>query len=618
MTSTARKPINVAIYARCSDIKQAEKELSIPAQLDAARAEAKRQGWEVVAEYVDSALTGKDDDRAQFLEMMRIVRTKKPVPFHRIVVWKLSRFMRNRYQSAIYKTQLRKLGVLVVSLNEPHEDNAAGRLMEGVIEAFDQYYSEALGEDTSRGMRKNASLGFYNGGTVPTGYRVERKGSGESPKGVLAPDPIMAPIVQRMFRMCLDGEGANSVRRALNSEGLQTHRGKHWSVSTVLSILRNVAYTGVRVWGVKTEHRKDGELVEPIRVEDSHPALVSVEDFVAVQALIKTRTRDRIHPKVLNGNYLLSGLLHCAGCGSVLIGHPAKSGTVHYYWCARRMKCGPEACDGKLLNQQAAEAAVAERLRSGVLTEEHITLLLAQTNAEILARGKAASGEVEAIEAKLDDARKRLDRLYNSLETGHLEPEIAGPRIKQWKQTVTQLEVQRADLHDTSRDEPILIGEDKIRQHVAEMRRLLDHGSVAARRAFLRAWIKRIDVKERTLSIEYVFPAGSHGGGDLTTIGGDAEVGQAPRKKGGGTAGGKGGAVNAPSSPSTGRTGPGVGSVLSTGQDGSPSRTLGTHRAGVVGRSSGAASPSPFLGSRRRRKQGSWRSPRAWRRPVRQ
>ena len=569
MTAIIRKPVNVAIYARCSDTKQAEKELSIPAQLDAARAEAKRQGWEVAAEFVDSAFTGKNDDRKQFQEMMRVVRTKKPVPFHRIIVWKLSRFMRNRYQSAIYKTQLRKLGCLVVSLNEPHEDNASGRLMEGIIEAFDEYYSEALGEDTSRGMRKNASLGFYNGGTVPTGYVVQRKGSGESPKGVLAPDPVMAPIVQRMFRMCLDGEGANSIRRALNAEGILTHRAKHWSVSTVLNILRNVAYTGIRVWGVKTERRKDGELVEPIRVEDSHPALVSAEDFVAVQALIKTRTREQIHPRTLNGNYLLSGLLRCAGCGSVLIGHPAKSGTVHYYWCAKRMKCGPEACDGKLLNQQAAEAAVSDRLRSGVLTEEHVTMLLAQTNAEILARGKAASGDVEAVEAKLDDARKRLDRLYNSLETGHLEPEIAGPRIKQWKETVTLLEAKRADLHDTSRDEPILIGEARIRRHVEEMRQLLDHGSVAARRAFLRAWIKRIDVKERTLTIEYVFPAGHHGGGDLTTDGGDAEVGQAPRKKGGGTAGGKGGSVNTGTSPSTGRTGPGSGSVLATGQDGS-------------------------------------------------
>ena len=78
-----------AIYARCSDVKQTEKDLSIPAQLDAARAEAKRRGWEVVAEYVDASETGKNDDRQKLQEMLHVARTKKPVPFQRII-WSLA------------------------------------------------------------------------------------------------------------------------------------------------------------------------------------------------------------------------------------------------------------------------------------------------------------------------------------------------------------------------------------------------------------------------------------------------------------------------------------------------------------------------------------------------
>ena len=102
------KVIKAAIYARCSDIKQTEKDLSIPAQLDAARAEAKRRGWEVVSEYIDASETGKNDDRAKLQEMLHVARTRKPVPFQRIIVWKFSRFMRNLYQSAIHKTMLMK------------------------------------------------------------------------------------------------------------------------------------------------------------------------------------------------------------------------------------------------------------------------------------------------------------------------------------------------------------------------------------------------------------------------------------------------------------------------------------------------------------------------------
>ncbi len=567
MTTPVRAPIKAAIYARCSDVKQAEKELSIPAQLDAARAEAKRRGWEVVNEYVDAAQTGKNDDRAQFQEMMKAARAKKP-PFQRIIVWKFSRFMRNRYQSAIYKTQLRKVGVHVFSLNEPTEDTATGRLMEGIIEAFDEFYSDNLAEDTSRGMRKNASLGYHNGGATPTGYRIKRTGNDDSPKNVLDPDPATAPLVQRMFRAVLDGEGAAKICRELNAEGIKTARGQPWSKNTVLSILRNPVYTGTLTFGKKTERRKDGEPIEPVVVENAHPALVSVEDFKAVQALIAGRTRDRIHPTTLGSDYLLSGLLYCTGCGHVLIGHPAKSGTIHYYWCATRMKCGPEACDGKLLNRDAAEAAVADRLRQTVLTEEHITQILAVTNAEIMARGTSVAGEAEAVDAQLADAKKRLERLWASLENGTMDEEVLAPRIKQWRATVADMEAKRARLADTRPPEPLVVDEATIRAHVLEMRRLLDHGSVAARRAFLRAWIKRIEVRERTLTIEYTFPAWppSGGGEELSTRAGDVEVGKAPRK---GAGNAKGRSVNAPSGLSSVRTLPRGAGVLSMEQDGS-------------------------------------------------
>ncbi len=574
MTTTPRPAIKAAIYARCSDVKQAEKELSIPAQLDAARSEAKRRGWEIVAEYVDAAQTGKNDDREQFQQMMKVARAKKP-PFQRIIVWKLSRFMRNRYQSAIYKTQLRKVGVLVFSLNEPTEDTATGRLMEGIIEAFDEFYSDNLAEDTSRGMRKNASLGFHNGGVIPTGYRIKRTGTEDSPKNVLDPDPATSALVQRMFRMVLEGEGAGSIRRALNREGLKTARGRDWSVTTVLSILRNPVYTGTLTFGKKTERRKDGEIVEPVVVENAHPALVSDEDFRAVQALIAGRTRERIHPTTLGSDYLLSGLLYCTNCGHVLIGHPAKSGTIHYYWCATRMKCGPEACGGKLLNRDAAEQAVADRLRDTVLTEVHVAEILALTNAEIMTRGTTVAGETTAIEAQLAEAKKKLERLWASLENGTMDEDVLAPRIKQWRATVAELEAKRAKLADARPPEPILVDDAIIREHVLEMRRLLDHGSVAARRSFLRAWIKRIEVRERMLTIEYTFPAYPPGGGgdDLTSDGGAVVVGKKPRGKGGGASGAKGGSVNVANNPSTpANTYRGAG-VLSGGQDGSRSVT---------------------------------------------
>ena len=96
----------VVIYARCSDTKQAEKELSIPAQLDACRAEAARMGWTVVQEFVDEGISGRTDDRPAFQEM--VARAKEsPRPFDTIMLWKLSRFARNREHATFYKNMLR-------------------------------------------------------------------------------------------------------------------------------------------------------------------------------------------------------------------------------------------------------------------------------------------------------------------------------------------------------------------------------------------------------------------------------------------------------------------------------------------------------------------------------
>jgi site-specific DNA recombinase len=118
----------VAIYARCSADKQAEKDLSIPAQLDCCRAGAKQRGWEVVAEYVDAAESATTDDRPQFREMIAAAH-EKPAPFDYIVVWKFSRFSRNREDSVLYKRMLERNRVRVVSLNEPVDDSPAGRML---------------------------------------------------------------------------------------------------------------------------------------------------------------------------------------------------------------------------------------------------------------------------------------------------------------------------------------------------------------------------------------------------------------------------------------------------------------------------------------------------------
>ena len=153
--------MRVALYARVSSDSQ-DVDLSISAQLRALHEYVAKHGHQVVKEYVDEAVSGRTASRPAFKEMIAMARTKQP-SFEKILVWKLNRFARSRADSVTYKTLLRKKGIEVISINEPVDDTPTGRLLEGMIESVDEFYSANLGQDIKRGMRENASRGFFNG-----------------------------------------------------------------------------------------------------------------------------------------------------------------------------------------------------------------------------------------------------------------------------------------------------------------------------------------------------------------------------------------------------------------------------------------------------------------------
>ena len=127
--------MRVALYVRVSSDKQ-DVDLSVAGQLRALREYAARNACKVVEEFVDEAESGRTAHRPVFQRMVRQARFKPP-PFESILVWKLSRFARNREDSIIYKSLLRKQGVQVVSITEPLEDSPTGRMLEGIIEVLD-------------------------------------------------------------------------------------------------------------------------------------------------------------------------------------------------------------------------------------------------------------------------------------------------------------------------------------------------------------------------------------------------------------------------------------------------------------------------------------------------
>jgi site-specific DNA recombinase len=504
-TAAATIP-RVAIYARCSAEKQAEKDLSIPAQLDCCRAGAKQRGWEIVAEYIDAAESATTDDRPQFREMIAAAR-QKPAPFDYIIVWKFSRFSRNREDSVLYKRMLERNRVRVVSLNEPVDDSPAGRMLEAILESVDEFYSQNLAQDISRGLRKNASMGFRNGGPPPIGYRKKRTGPSEgAPRIVLEPDPQWAPLVQRIFRMALAGEGVTAIAATLHAEGARTPRGKSLLKTTVHKILTNDLYKGVSTWGVKRTGLQKHKPSDPIRVEDAHEGLVTPEEFGQVQRMLAIRAPDVVSPNTLANDYLLGGLIVCARCGGLFIGHNARSGAYRYYACQSKKKLGAEACGAKALPKAETEAAVIGLLRDELLTPAYIKQLVELVNEEANAGSTAARAEVDAVAARLADAKRKLDNLYRAIEDGGLDLAILAPRIREVKAQVDELTAKRDALATASTPVVRLADDATITRYVERLHAAMETGSLNVQRAILRSWIARIEADGTQLTVTFTLP----------------------------------------------------------------------------------------------------------------
>jgi site-specific DNA recombinase len=496
--SRRRITMKVACYARVSSERQAEKDLSIPAQLKALKKYALERDWEVVAEYIDEAESARTVNRPRFKEMIATAK-RKSKPFEAILVWKLSRFARNREDSVIYKSLLRKHGVQIISINEPVDDSAAGKLLEGMIEVIDEFYSTNLSEDTLRGMKENVERGFRSGGGVPFGYRAAKINVGGIQKSKLEPEEVEASIPRRVFQMCLGGEGGKDIAKTLNRDGLRTRAGKPWGSTTINYMLRNEVYTGVLVWA--------GKNGESIRVSNAHPALIPREDFDKVQQLLADRRPRLRHPRTLTSQYLLSSLLHCARCGAPMIGCAAKSGQFFYYRCNNALRRDPRVCQSGWLPKNKVEGFVIERLKRKVLTDDNLAALVGMVNEEVRLLAGRRQERLQEIDRQLESVSQKLLKYYLAFEKGTMSDEDAAPRIRELRAEQTRLQSARdvalAELEDT---EPKELDTEQVLEYAKDLRALLSRGTFMEQKAFLRSFIRKIDFEPGHVAIDYTIP----------------------------------------------------------------------------------------------------------------
>jgi len=491
----------VAIYARVSSDRQ-DVDLSISAQLEALRKYAARNGYTIIKEFVDEAESGRSTARPAFREMISLARMKHP-PFQLILVWKLSRFARNREDSIIYKSLLRKQGIQIVSINEPIEDTPTGRLMEGIIEVIDEFYSSNLAQDVTRGLRENASRGFFNGSRPPVGYLRKKVKDGDKSRNSLDLDPGQAPVAQRIFRECSEGKGLKEIAKGLNKDGIPAPNGGKWGKQRIHKMLTNEAYTGCLVWGKK--HSKSGLL--PVRKESAWPALVDKDTFGNIQIGLNARAPKVVHPRVTSSQYLLSGLLKCRKCGAAYIGYGAKSGRHHYYICGTTYAKGKEVCPSKHFPREKLEKYVVDKIKGYLLTDENLTDLVRIINRELGGSIKKYQERLDAIDREATQWEERLGRLYDFIETKAIEPVRMAKRIADVQDKVNEMRKARFEIEEDIRRrrlEPLV--PEVVVKYVNDLKKFLESSNIFERRAFLGTFIDSMDVDDTEITFNYGLP----------------------------------------------------------------------------------------------------------------
>ena len=298
--------MKAVIYARYSSDNQTE--ASIEGQLRECMEFADRTGIDVIGNYIDRALSAKTDNRPEF---QRMIKDSYKRAFDCIIVWKLDRFARNRYDSAHYKTLLKKNGVKVVSAKESIASGSEGILLESVLEGMAEYYSAELSEKVVRGMTENVLKGKNNGGQVTFGYEID----GDM---YFHPNPTTAPIVEEIFTQYADGKTIKQIVDYLNAKNILTIRGGKMTINIVQRMLSNRRYIG---------EYKFRDTVIPNGI----PALVSEELFARVQERLAKNKKAPARHKA-EDDYVLTLKLFCGKCGAHMFGESGTRKTMKTYY----------------------------------------------------------------------------------------------------------------------------------------------------------------------------------------------------------------------------------------------------------------------------------------------
>ena len=466
--------MTAVIYARYSSDNQREE--SIEGQIRECTAYAEKNGITVVKHYIDRALSAKTDNRPDFQQM---IKDSEKRLFDIVLVWKLDRFARNRYDSAHYEYQLERNHVKLVSATEPISDSPAGIMVKSMLTGMAEYYSAELSEKVVRGMTENVLKGKYNGGTIPIGYTVDEE-------KFFQIDPLKAPFVVEAFQRYNDGATMKELMNWLNDSGVTTNRNQKFTYNSVQTLLTNKRYIG--------ENR-----FKDIVMPDSIPAIVDKDLFEEVQQKIKKNSRAPARHKA-EDDYLLTTKLFCGMCGAMMFGEcgTGRNKVVHHYYkcaTAKRFK----TCKKKTVRKEWLEDLVIAETMKLIQDDAVIDAIVA----EVMELQDQENTTLPLLEKQMREVENGIENMLNAIQAGVL--------TNSTKSRLEKLEAQQKELEVRIAEEKIArprLSENQVRFWLTRFRKL-DPNVKSHRETLINTFVNAVYLYDEKVLITFNYKDGT-------------------------------------------------------------------------------------------------------------
>ncbi|MFJ7369373.1 recombinase family protein [Lysinibacillus sp. NPDC098008] len=460
-------------YVRVSSSRQAEEGHSLNHQHQKIIQYANDYEFELEDVYEDAGISGYSDNKLIEYEqgntrinlkrkgMIQLLHAIKHLKIDYILVTKSDRLGRDSNERAFLKRLCVKYNVEIIYIDQPGfrgaSDDPMEQLIDAIFQALDQFYSMNLSMEVRKIHEDLARKGLYTGGKVPIGYKLkEVKITEKKSEKYYIVDEETAPTIRLIFKMYLDGYGYTAIANHLNE--IKAPGIAFWKHANIMTILKNENYY-TRVWNKSQSFQKAGT-VKPkeewiFAKEGEHETIISEEDFIRVQEIIKSKTKNTNRGNNLNedrdyrgkGKYLLTGFIKCGNCGKTYTANRTtskRSGTVNYYFTCPSNNSLPRGskCSNNL-NMAKLDFMVWQELCKYLSTDsliDEIDKYLATKNEENRVLNQKLYGYQKEIKA----LKKEHDNIFKWI--GKLDPDEDEELFEEYNEKLSKNRKARKEL----------------------------------------------------------------------------------------------------------------------------------------------------------------------------